>query len=80
MPTQVTHNPPIISISCASIPGGNLKDTARNIKATKEFTVNIISEPFVENANVASLEAPSDFSEWAVTGLTKEPSVSYGFS
>ena len=26
------------------------KDSCNNIKATKEFTVNIISEPFIEAA------------------------------
>ncbi|KAI0827582.1 hypothetical protein BC628DRAFT_1367476 [Trametes gibbosa] len=74
---QVTHNPPLISVSVAARPvsqGGD-KDTARNIKANKEFTVNIISEPFVENANVSSLDSPPDVSEWPLTGLTKEPSL-----
>jgi len=36
--------------------------------------VNIISEPFVENANVTSVDAPSDVGEWALSGLTKAPS------
>ncbi|KAI0333209.1 hypothetical protein GY45DRAFT_1245176 [Cubamyces sp. BRFM 1775] len=71
---QVTHNPPIISVSCSAGAGGGLKDTASNIKATQNFTVNIISEPFVENANFTSLDAPADVSEWPVSGLTKEPS------
>ncbi|KAI0363392.1 hypothetical protein BV20DRAFT_975745 [Pilatotrama ljubarskyi] len=71
---QVTHNPPIISVSCSASAQGGLKDTASNIKATKGFTVNIISEPFVENANVTSLDAPADVSEWPLSGLTKEPS------
>ncbi|KAI0764286.1 hypothetical protein BD413DRAFT_190755 [Trametes elegans] len=71
---QVTHNPPIISVSCSASASGGLKDTAANIKATKGFTVNIISEPFLENANYTSLDAPADVSEWPVSGLTKEPS------
>ena len=71
---MVTHNPPLISLSVTTMPNG-LKDTPRNIKATKEFVVNIISEPFVENANFTSLDAPADVSEWPVSGLTKEPSV-----
>ncbi|KAI8968828.1 hypothetical protein BD414DRAFT_503668 [Trametes punicea] len=72
---QVTHHPPLISVSCAAGAKGGLKDTARNIKATKGFTVNIISEPFIENANVTSLDAPADVSEWPLSGLTKEPSI-----
>lgn len=37
--------------------------------------MNIISEPFVENANVTSVDAPADFNEWSISGLTKAPSV-----
>lgn len=52
------------------------KDTSRNIKATGGFTVNIISEPWVEQANAASIDAPRGVSEWPITGLTRAPSVS----
>ena len=71
---MVTHSPPLVSISIAAS-GKNLKDTAHNIKATKQFVVSIISEPFVENANVCSLDAPPEINEWVISGLTKEPSV-----
>ncbi|KAI9063959.1 hypothetical protein FKP32DRAFT_1570991 [Trametes sanguinea] len=72
---QVTHYPPLISVSFASNANGTSKDTPSNIKATKGFTVNIISEPFVENANFTSLDSPASVSEWPLSGLTKEPSV-----
>ncbi|KAI0737254.1 hypothetical protein C8Q80DRAFT_1115495 [Daedaleopsis nitida] len=72
---MVTHNPPLVSISVSVAPSGSHKDTAANIKATKEFTVNIISEPFVENANITCIDAPAGISEWPLSGLTKEPSV-----
>ncbi|KAI0048882.1 hypothetical protein FA95DRAFT_1594857 [Auriscalpium vulgare] len=71
---QVSSNPPVISISCNNAGPGRYKDTLNNIKATKSFTVNIISEPFIEQANSTSIDAPSDVSEWIVSGLTKEPS------
>jgi len=51
------------------------KDTLRNIKETKGFTVNIVSEAWIEHANVASVNAPADCSEWVITGLTKVESV-----
>ncbi|EJD03429.1 uncharacterized protein FOMMEDRAFT_146973 [Fomitiporia mediterranea MF3/22] len=69
----VAHNPPLVSVSF-TLPANRPKDTRENIKATKEFTVNIISEPFVEAANSASVEAPADVDEWIVSGLTQEPS------
>ena len=52
------------------------KDTRDNILETKTFTVNIISEPFVEAANACSVEAPARIDEWLVSGLTPEASVS----
>ncbi|KAF8178441.1 hypothetical protein BJ912DRAFT_1130556 [Pholiota molesta] len=69
---QVSVNPPMISVSCTNNSKVN-KDTTRNIKSTKGFTVNIISEPWIEQANFASIDAPYGVSEWPLTGLTKAP-------
>ncbi|EJT97031.1 hypothetical protein DACRYDRAFT_102696 [Dacryopinax primogenitus] len=52
-----------------------VKDTALNIATSKQFTVNIISEAFLENANIGALDAPGEISEWDLSGLTKEKSV-----
>lgn len=38
------------------------------------FSVNIISESFVEAANYASIDAPHDVSEWVLSGLTPRAS------
>ena len=73
---QVTQSPPLVSVSILPLPNGGQKDTADNIKKMKEFTVSIISEPFVENANITSLDSPREVSEWGISGLTKAPSVS----
>ena len=51
------------------------KDTWANIEATGEFTVNIISEWFIEAANWTSGLYPPETSEWAESGLTPLPSV-----
>lgn len=73
---QVTHWPPLVSFSCSNGPA-RIKDTTNNVKNSKGgFTVNIISEPFLENANVTSIDAPPGFDEWSISGLTKAPSVS----
>ena len=53
------------------------KDTCDNILNSKEFTVSIISEPFVEAANSTSVESSADHDEWIFSGLTKERSVSF---
>lgn len=65
------HQPPIIFLSF-TVTGR--KDSCNNIKATKEFTVNIISEPFIEAANYTSIDAPPGLSEWEMSGLTQIPS------
>jgi flavin reductase (DIM6/NTAB) family NADH-FMN oxidoreductase RutF len=65
----------MIAISCNNGPE-RIKDTTNNFRAGNGFTVNIISEPFVEQANVCSTNAPEETSEWPFSGLTKEPSVS----
>ncbi|KAJ3719548.1 hypothetical protein DFJ43DRAFT_1096933 [Lentinula guzmanii] len=65
-------SPPLIMISAFNAP--RVKDTTANIQATKEFTVNIISLPWIVQANAASIDAPVHISEWEVAGLTKEPS------
>ncbi|KAH0827517.1 hypothetical protein J3R83DRAFT_4230 [Lanmaoa asiatica] len=44
--------------------------------ATKEFTVSLVSEPFVEAANVISVDAPEHVDMWALSGLTMARSVS----
>ncbi|KIJ39486.1 hypothetical protein M422DRAFT_175244 [Sphaerobolus stellatus SS14] len=71
--SMVSHHPPLVSISFLH-PRHKEKDTSENIRATKAFTVNIISEPFVANANFTSIDAPADVDEWIGSGLTKEPS------
>ncbi|KAF5318421.1 hypothetical protein D9619_010923 [Psilocybe cf. subviscida] len=71
---QVTSNPPIISISVVNY-ATVAKDTVRNIRATNGFTVNIISEPWVDQANIGTVDAPYEVNEWPISGLTKAPSI-----
>ncbi|KIJ37323.1 hypothetical protein M422DRAFT_231978 [Sphaerobolus stellatus SS14] len=71
---MISHNPPTVMISCTH--SGRPRDTTLNIKATKEFTANIISEPFVNLANFTSVDAPPGHSEWSGSGLTMAPSIS----
>ncbi|KAI0028490.1 hypothetical protein K488DRAFT_89688 [Vararia minispora EC-137] len=70
---MVTFDPPTVSISILNS-RGQQKDTTANIRATKQFVVNIISEPFIHQANATSIEAPEQVSEWVLSGLTQEAS------
>ncbi|KAI5784755.1 hypothetical protein EDC01DRAFT_663336 [Geopyxis carbonaria] len=66
----VNHDPPIITVGFSG--GTGLKDTTRHLLATKECTVNIVSEWFVEAANYCAVDAPTGVSEWDLCGLTKK--------
>lgn len=66
---MINHDPPLFVLGFA----GGLeapKDTLKNLLESKECTVNIISEGFVEAANATSVDAPYGASEWDVSGLT----------
>ena len=66
----------MLSISFAFFMGIG-KNTCDNILDTKEFTVSLISEPFLEAANSTSIDAPPSVDEWIVSGLTPAPSVRF---
>ncbi|KAG1724913.1 hypothetical protein EDB19DRAFT_1858384 [Suillus lakei] len=65
----------LLSHSHATTTPGYLKDMTTNLKNSQGFTVNIISEPLIENANATATDAPPDFDEWTISGLTKEKNV-----
>ena len=69
--TAISANPPVICFSpMVRAGGGARKDTLRNIEATGEFVVNIVSEDFAAQMNVCSAEFPPEVDEFAVSGLT----------
>lgn len=65
----VSSNPPMISISIQHA-AGQSKDTARNIKQTKEFVVHIVDQQNVGQVNITAAPLPPDQSEVALAGLT----------
>jgi len=72
---MVSANPPLIAFS-PNREAGKERDTAVNIKKTRSkgqqgFTVNIISEPFLEQASSCAVDSPPGVSEWELSGLTK---------
>jgi len=66
--------PPI----CAFAPGdrddGTPKDTARNIRATHEFVVNLVDESIAEAMNQCAASLPYGENELKYAGLTAAPS------
>lgn len=74
---MVSHNPPLVIVSFTRPSAAVVhKDSCANILTSKEFTVNLISHPWVEAANWTAVDAPGDIDEWIGSGLTKIDSVS----
>lgn len=52
---------------------GGRKDTLANLQATREFTVNIVTEETVEQMNATAATFDADVDEFDATGLTAVP-------
>jgi flavin reductase (DIM6/NTAB) family NADH-FMN oxidoreductase RutF len=63
-------NPPICAFAPGDRPEGGPKDTARNIRATGEFVVNLVDETLAEAMNLTAAALPFGQSELAHAGLT----------
>ena len=65
----VSSEPVILSLAIQS-KEGELKDTARNLLATKEAVVHILDQTNVQEANKTAALLPADQSELTVSGFT----------
>ncbi|MBM3810582.1 MAG: flavin reductase family protein [Acidimicrobiia bacterium] len=73
--TGISANPPVICFTpMVRSSDGQRKDTLRNIEATREFVVNIVSEQFAQQMNICAGEYPPDVDEFEKSGLTPIPS------
>lgn len=63
-------NPPIIGFAPGDRDDGSPKDTARNIRRTHEFVVNLVDEATAEAMNRTSASLPYGVSELESAGLT----------
>ena len=71
--TMASVDPPIV-LFCPIIRGDNeKKDTLKNIEATKEFVLNIVSESFADGVNKSAAEVDCDVDEFKLSGLTPVP-------
>lgn len=65
----VSHAPPHVMFS-----SGGVKDTLRNLRATGEFVVNLVTMDLVEEMNATAADLPPDVDEFAWVGLDTAPS------
>ncbi len=63
-------NPPILGFCPGDRDDGTPKDTARNIRLTQEFVVNLVDESVAEAMNRTAASLPPGVSELEANGLT----------
>jgi len=69
--TACSSNPPVVVFCPILRPVPPMaKDTLRNILATREFVVNIVSEEFAERMNATSAQVGPEIDEFELSGLT----------
>lgn len=67
--------PPVVGIGIGSHDPGNPKDTRRNIRDTRQFVVNLVSEEMAEAMNVTAIEFEPEANELSQAKLETIPSV-----
>ena len=66
-----SSNPPILVFSSnRRVSNNTTKDTLHNVKTTGEAVINIVNHSIVRQMAVASIEFPTEISEFDKTGLT----------
>jgi len=67
-------DPPVVGIGIGSHDHVRPKDTRRNIRETKQFVVNLVSEETAEAMNITAIEFEHGVNELSQAGLTVVPS------
>jgi flavin reductase (DIM6/NTAB) family NADH-FMN oxidoreductase RutF len=68
--TVASAEPPVVQFTSIG-----RKDSLRNVASTQEFVVNVVPWRLREAVNLTSIDAPPDVDEFAVAGVTAEPSI-----
>jgi flavin reductase (DIM6/NTAB) family NADH-FMN oxidoreductase RutF len=70
-------DPPILGIGVTNRPDQPAvpKDTARNIRRTGEFVVNVVTEDIAQMMNICATDFPPEMSEVDLAGFTTTPSL-----
>lgn len=66
--------PPLVVLGLMRRPDGSYKDSARNVLATGEFVVNLVSETDAPAMNFTCIDAPPDFDELDAADISTTPS------
>jgi flavin reductase (DIM6/NTAB) family NADH-FMN oxidoreductase RutF len=69
------EDPPLVVLGIGKRPGGAAKDTVRNLRRTREFVINIVTEENGPAMSLCGTDFPAGTSEVTALGLATEPSV-----
>ncbi len=75
--TAISSAPPLVGIAINDREG-DPKDTLRNIRASGEWVINVVSEPLLAGMVRTAGEWPGNVSEFDVSGLTPAPAERVG--
>jgi len=69
-------DPPIVGVGVMNRPAEAFvpKDTARNIRRTGEFVVNVVTEDIAQKMNICATDFPAEMSEVELANFTTTPS------
>src|SRR5215472_3908875 len=69
-------DPPIVGLGVTNRPNNDFvpKDTARNIRRTGEFVVNVVTEDIAHQMNICATDFPADIDELQMANLATAPS------
>jgi flavin reductase (DIM6/NTAB) family NADH-FMN oxidoreductase RutF len=68
------ENPPLVVMGIGKRSDGSAKDSFRNIRRSKEFVINMVTEANAEMMNLCATPFPPQISEVEALGLKTEPS------
>ncbi|WP_263365542.1 flavin reductase family protein [Edaphobacter bradus] len=69
-------DPPVVGIGVTNRPSSTFvpKDTARNIRRTGEFVVNVVTEDIAQRMNICATDFPAETNEIEMANFTTVPS------
>lgn len=71
---MVGANPPLVALGIGDKSDGQPKDSAKNIRESGEFVVNLVSRELVEAMNICAVDFPAEISEIEAANLKTAPS------
>ncbi len=69
------ENPPLVVLGIGKRSDSTAKDSFRNIRRSKEFVINLVTEENAELMNLCATDFPPELSEVEALGLATEPSI-----